>query len=108
VVDGVECLAEVVGERAAAVMTCWPTGSERCGSGVWGSRISRDLLPATIRWQRGAWRTDMMTALDSAALARLVPVLWGKMPLGEILERSAMNSRCTRGTWLRPPARPSC
>jgi hypothetical protein len=33
----------------------------------------------------------MMAALDSAALARLVPGPWGQIPLGEILERSAME-----------------
>ena len=33
----------------------------------------------------------MMAALDPAALARLVPGPWGQMPLGEILERSAME-----------------
>jgi uncharacterized protein (TIGR03086 family) len=41
-----------------------------------------------------AWRVaraDMMAALDHAALARLVPGPWGQMPLGEILERSAME-----------------
>jgi uncharacterized protein (TIGR03086 family) len=41
-----------------------------------------------------AWRVaraDMMAALDSAALGRLVPWPWGQMPLGEILERSAME-----------------
>ena len=41
-----------------------------------------------------AWRVaraDMMAALDAAALARLVPGPWGLMPLGEILERSAME-----------------
>ena len=41
-----------------------------------------------------AWRTaraDMMAALDPAALARLVPGPWGQMPLGEILERGAME-----------------
>ncbi len=36
-------------------------------------------------------RTDMMAALDSATLARLAPGPWGEMPLGEILERSAME-----------------
>jgi uncharacterized protein (TIGR03086 family) len=41
-----------------------------------------------------AWRsarTDMMAALDPAALARLVPGPWGPMPLGQILERSPME-----------------
>lgn len=41
-----------------------------------------------------AWRVariDMMAALDSAALARLVPGPWGVMPLSEILERSGME-----------------
>jgi uncharacterized protein (TIGR03086 family) len=41
-----------------------------------------------------AWRVaraDLMAALDPAALARLVPGPWGPMPLGEILERSAME-----------------
>ena len=41
-----------------------------------------------------AWRVaraDMMAALDPAALARLVPRPWGPMPLGEILERGAME-----------------
>jgi uncharacterized protein (TIGR03086 family) len=36
-------------------------------------------------------RADLMAALDFAALARLVPGPWGPMPLGEILERSAME-----------------
>jgi uncharacterized protein (TIGR03086 family) len=41
-----------------------------------------------------AWRAariDMMAALDSAALAQLVPGPWGVMPLGEILARSGME-----------------
>ena len=41
-----------------------------------------------------AWRVaraDMMAALDAAALARLVPGPWGQMPLGELLERYAME-----------------
>ena len=41
-----------------------------------------------------AWRAagaDMMAALEPAALARLVPGPWGQMPLGEILERYAME-----------------
>jgi uncharacterized protein (TIGR03086 family) len=41
-----------------------------------------------------AWRAaraGMTAALDPAALARLVPGPWGLMPLGEILERSAME-----------------
>jgi uncharacterized protein (TIGR03086 family) len=41
-----------------------------------------------------AWRTaraDMMAALNPAALAQLVPGPWGQMPLGETLERSAME-----------------
>ncbi len=41
-----------------------------------------------------AWRVaraGMMATLDPAALARLVPGPWGLMPLGEILERSAME-----------------
>jgi uncharacterized protein (TIGR03086 family) len=41
-----------------------------------------------------AWRVaraGMMAALDPAALARLVPGPWGQMPLGEILERGAME-----------------
>jgi uncharacterized protein (TIGR03086 family) len=41
-----------------------------------------------------AWRVaraGMMEALDPAALVRLVPGPWGPMPLGEILERSAME-----------------
>jgi uncharacterized protein (TIGR03086 family) len=51
-----------------------------------GSAAGDDPLAA---W-RGA-RADMMAALDPAALARLVPGPWGQMPLGEILERSAME-----------------
>jgi len=41
-----------------------------------------------------AWRAAraaMMAVLDPVALARLVPGPWGPMPLGEILERSAME-----------------
>jgi len=33
----------------------------------------------------------MMSALDPAALTRLVPGPWGQMPLSEFLERSAME-----------------
>jgi uncharacterized protein (TIGR03086 family) len=51
-----------------------------------GSAAGDDPLAA---WR--AARADMMAALDSAALARLVPGPWGKMPLDEILERSAME-----------------
>ena len=36
-------------------------------------------------------RAGMMAALDPAALARFVPGPWGLMPLGEVLERSAME-----------------
>lgn len=41
-----------------------------------------------------AWRVaraDMMAPLDPAALARRVPGPWRQTPLGEILERSAME-----------------
>jgi uncharacterized protein (TIGR03086 family) len=41
-----------------------------------------------------AWRVaraDMMAALDPAALARLVPLPWGPVPLGEFLERYPME-----------------
>ena len=41
-----------------------------------------------------AWRVaraDMMAALDPAALARLVPLPWGQMPLGEFLQRYPME-----------------
>lgn len=41
-----------------------------------------------------AWRVaraDMMAALDPVALARPVPGPWGQMPLGKILDRSAME-----------------
>jgi uncharacterized protein (TIGR03086 family) len=41
-----------------------------------------------------AWRVaraGMMAALDPAALAMLVPGPWGQMPLGEILDRYAME-----------------
>ncbi len=51
-----------------------------------GSVAGDDLLAA---WR--AARADLMAALDPAALARLVPGPWGPMPLGEILERSAME-----------------
>jgi len=51
-----------------------------------GSAIGDDPLAA---WR--AARADMMAALDPDALARLVPGPWGWMPLGEILERSAME-----------------
>jgi uncharacterized protein (TIGR03086 family) len=51
-----------------------------------GSAIGGDPLAS---WRVA--RADMMTALDPVALARLVPGPWGLMPLGEILERSAME-----------------
>lgn len=51
-----------------------------------GSAIGSDPLAA---WR--AARADVMAALDPAALARPVPGPWGWMPLGEILERSAME-----------------
>jgi uncharacterized protein (TIGR03086 family) len=51
-----------------------------------GSAIGDDPLAA---WRLA--RADMMAALDSSALARLVPGPWGPMPLGEILERSPME-----------------
>jgi uncharacterized protein (TIGR03086 family) len=51
-----------------------------------GSVIGDDPLAA---WRVA--RADMMTALDPVALARLVPGPWGLMPLGELLERSAME-----------------
>jgi uncharacterized protein (TIGR03086 family) len=41
-----------------------------------------------------AWRVaraDMMAALDPAALARLVPLPWGPIPLGEFLEQYPME-----------------
>jgi uncharacterized protein (TIGR03086 family) len=59
------------------------TGSEAAQP---GSDAGADPLTA---WR--AARADMMAALDPAALARLVPGPWGPMPLGEILERSAME-----------------
>lgn len=51
-----------------------------------GSAVGDDPLAA---WRVA--RAGMMAALDPAALARLVPGPWGLMPLGEILERSAME-----------------
>ena len=51
-----------------------------------GSAAGDDPLAA---WRMA--RADMMAALDPAALARHVPGPWGQMPLGEILERSAME-----------------
>jgi uncharacterized protein (TIGR03086 family) len=42
----------------------------------------------------GMWRlarADMMAALGPAALARFVPGPWGLMPVGEVLERGAME-----------------
>jgi uncharacterized protein (TIGR03086 family) len=51
-----------------------------------GSAIGDDPLAA---WRLA--RADMMAALDSSALARLVPGPWGPMPLGEILARSPME-----------------
>ena len=51
-----------------------------------GSVAGDDPLAA---WR--AARADMMAALDSGALARLVRGPWGRMPLGEILEQGAME-----------------
>ena len=51
-----------------------------------GSAAGDDPLAA---WR--AARAAMMAALGPAALARLVPGPWGLMPLGEILERGAME-----------------
>ena len=51
-----------------------------------GSAAGGDLVAA---WR--VPRADLMAALDPAALARLVPGPWGPMPLGEVLERSAME-----------------
>jgi uncharacterized protein (TIGR03086 family) len=52
-----------------------------------GSVIGDDPVAA---WR--AARADMMAALDApTALARLVPGPWGRMPVGEILERSPME-----------------
>ena len=51
-----------------------------------GSAAGSDLVAA---WRVA--RADLMAALDPAALARLVPGPWGPMPLGEVLERSAME-----------------
>ena len=59
---------------------------EDTGASAPGSAAGDDPLAA---WRVA--RADMMAALDSAALARLVPGPWGQMPLGEILERSAME-----------------
>jgi len=50
--------------------------------------------PAAGGDQLAAWRAAraaMMAALDPVALARLVPGPWGPMPLGEILDRFAME-----------------
>jgi uncharacterized protein (TIGR03086 family) len=47
-----------------------------------GSAVGDDPLAA---WR--AARADMMAALDPAALARLVPLPWGQVPLGEFLGR---------------------
>jgi uncharacterized protein (TIGR03086 family) len=65
----------------------WRAGRyEDTGASDLGSAADDDPLAA---WRVA--RADMMAALDSAALARLVPGPWGQMPLGEILERSAME-----------------
>lgn len=59
---------------------------EETGPGDPGSAAGADPLAA---WRVA--RGEMMAALDPSALARLVPGPWGQMPLGEILERSAME-----------------
>jgi uncharacterized protein (TIGR03086 family) len=75
----------VIGDlRATEAMACGrDVEHEAAGP---GSAAGDDPLAS---WR--AARADLMAALDPAALARLVPGPWGQMPLGEILERSAME-----------------
>jgi uncharacterized protein (TIGR03086 family) len=75
----------VIGDlRATEAMACGRDVEHEAGGP--GSAVGDDPLAS---WR--AARADLMAALDPGALARLVPGPWGQMPLGEILERSAME-----------------
>jgi uncharacterized protein (TIGR03086 family) len=68
--------------------------TESMARGGSGENEAQDPRSAAGHDPLAAWlaaRTGMMAALDPMALVQLVPGPWGPMPLGEILERGAME-----------------
>jgi uncharacterized protein (TIGR03086 family) len=83
------CVADVAGHVIGDLR-----GTEAMARGRYAQSEADDPGSAAGDDPLAAWRAaraDMMAALDPAALDRLVPGPWGQMPLGEILERSAME-----------------
>jgi uncharacterized protein (TIGR03086 family) len=84
--SAVDVAGHVIGDLRATEAIARGHYTEEAEANEPGSAAGDDPLAA---WRVA--RADMMAALDPAALARLVPGPWGQMPLGEILERSAME-----------------